>query len=151
MTITSKLLAVTMLAAGVVLFAAPVNAAPITASSSLRAALAAPVETVQWRRGLGWRGGWGPGIAAGVVAGAAVAASQPWGYGYGYDNAYNNYNLYTGYNDYAYTPGYQPSYGYETVGVGAGGSVAYCQQRFRSYNPATGTYMGYDGMRHSCP
>ena len=25
-----------------------------------------------------------------------------------------------------------------------------CQQ-FRTYNPASGTYMGYDGRRHSCP
>ncbi|WP_245328951.1 BA14K family protein [Bradyrhizobium centrolobii] len=24
-------------------------------------------------------------------------------------------------------------------------------QRFRTYNPASGTYMGYDGRRHSCP
>lgn len=28
---------------------------------------------------------------------------------------------------------------------------AYCSQRFRSYDPASGTYMGYDGVRHSCP
>jgi hypothetical protein len=153
---TSKFLAAAALAAGAASFAAPGNAAPIAASSSLRAAVASPVETVQWRRGWGSRRGWGPGIAAGVVAGAAIAASRPWGYGYGYDNydtynAYNSSNVYNGYNDYAYTPGYQPSYSYDTVGVGGGGSVAYCQQRFRSYDPASGTYMGYDGMRHSCP
>lgn len=29
--------------------------------------------------------------------------------------------------------------------------VAYCMQRFRSYNPATGTYTGYDGFQHPCP
>ena len=29
--------------------------------------------------------------------------------------------------------------------------VAYCTQRFRSYDPGTGTYMGYDGARHPCP
>jgi hypothetical protein len=28
---------------------------------------------------------------------------------------------------------------------------AYCSSRFRSYDPASGTYMGYDGKRHSCP
>jgi len=28
---------------------------------------------------------------------------------------------------------------------------AYCAQRFRSYDPASGTYMGYDGRRHPCP
>jgi hypothetical protein len=30
-------------------------------------------------------------------------------------------------------------------------AVAYCAQRFRTYNPASGTYMGSDGMRHPCP
>jgi hypothetical protein len=24
-------------------------------------------------------------------------------------------------------------------------------QRFRSYDPASGTYLGYDGQRHPCP
>lgn len=30
-------------------------------------------------------------------------------------------------------------------------SVATCQARFRSYDAATGTYLGYDGLRHRCP
>lgn len=30
-------------------------------------------------------------------------------------------------------------------------AVAYCMQRFRSYDPRTGTYLGYDGLRHPCP
>jgi hypothetical protein len=30
-------------------------------------------------------------------------------------------------------------------------AVAYCMQRFRSYDPASGTYLGYDGLRHPCP
>jgi hypothetical protein len=28
---------------------------------------------------------------------------------------------------------------------------AYCLQRFRSYDVASGTYLGFDGMRHPCP
>ncbi|MDD1534162.1 MULTISPECIES: BA14K family protein [unclassified Bradyrhizobium] len=28
---------------------------------------------------------------------------------------------------------------------------AYCSQRFRSYDPGSGTYLGYDGQRHPCP
>ena len=28
---------------------------------------------------------------------------------------------------------------------------AYCMRRFRSYDPGTGTYLGYDGVRHPCP
>ncbi len=27
----------------------------------------------------------------------------------------------------------------------------YCAQRYRSYNPASGTYLGFDGLRHPCP
>lgn len=29
--------------------------------------------------------------------------------------------------------------------------VAYCARKFRSYNPRTGTYTGYDGLQHPCP
>jgi hypothetical protein len=28
--------------------------------------------------------------------------------------------------------------------------VAYCEAHFRSYNPSTGMYLGYDGRYHSC-
>ena len=51
-----------------------------------------------------------------------------------------------GYGPYAYGPGpyvYGPGYG--------GSAVAYCMQRFRSYDPGSGTYLGYDGYRHPCP
>jgi hypothetical protein len=27
----------------------------------------------------------------------------------------------------------------------------YCAQRYKSYDPATGTYLGFDGQRHPCP
>jgi hypothetical protein len=61
------------------------------------------------------------------------------------------------YYDYGYDYGYYPyddeSYAYVAPGAVAedGDSVAYCQQRFRSYDPSTGTYLGYDGLRHPCP
>jgi hypothetical protein len=29
--------------------------------------------------------------------------------------------------------------------------VGYCTQRFRSYDPKSGTYLGNDGQRHPCP
>jgi hypothetical protein len=32
-------------------------------------------------------------------------------------------------------------------GMSSGGS---CEQRFKSFDPATGTYMGLDGARHPC-
>lgn len=33
----------------------------------------------------------------------------------------------------------------------AGNTVSYCMSRFKSYDPASGTYLGYDGLRHPCP
>jgi hypothetical protein len=41
-------------------------------------------------------------------------------------------------------------YNYNQTGYsdeGGGG----CAQRFHSYDPATGTYLGFDGQRHPCP
>ena len=32
-----------------------------------------------------------------------------------------------------------------------GDPIAYCMQRFRSYDPYSMTYLGYDGFRHPCP
>ena len=118
-------------------------------------AVAQPAEARGWRHhGFGWGAG---ALAAGVIGGAIVAGSSPyWGNGY-YDGGPG------------YAPGYAygPGYGYgpdETYGRAAaeddmgagpamadGGSVAYCEAHFRSYDRASGTYMGYDGMRHSCP
>jgi hypothetical protein len=30
-------------------------------------------------------------------------------------------------------------------------AVEYCMRRYRSYDPRSGTYLGYDGYRHPCP
>jgi hypothetical protein len=30
-------------------------------------------------------------------------------------------------------------------------STTSCASRFKSYDPASGTYLGYDGLRHPCP
>jgi BA14K-like protein len=37
---------------------------------------------------------------------------------------------------------------YAYMGAGANAS---CQQRYRSYDPASGTFLGFDGQRHPCP
>jgi hypothetical protein len=87
-----------------------------------------------WHGGGGWRGhrggGWGGagvGFAAGALLGGAIAAgSQPY-----------------------YGPG--PYYAPAPVYGGGGQDDAYCLSRFKSYDPASGTYLGYDGMRHPCP
>jgi hypothetical protein len=88
----------------------------------------------------GWRGrGYGPGygFAAGLAAGSAL--------GYGYGGYYDPY--YYG-DDYAYDDGYYVDAA--PVVVSGGVDPAYCAQRYRSYDPASGTYLGYDGLRHPC-
>jgi hypothetical protein len=34
---------------------------------------------------------------------------------------------------------------------GGGDPTGYCAQRYRSYDPQSGTYIGNDGLRHPCP
>ncbi|BBE71662.1 BA14K family protein [Oharaeibacter diazotrophicus] len=33
---------------------------------------------------------------------------------------------------------------------GSSGYVAYCSAKYRSFDPGSGTYLGYDGARHYC-
>jgi len=33
---------------------------------------------------------------------------------------------------------------------GYGGPQSYCARTYRSYDPGSGTYLGYDGLRHPC-
>jgi hypothetical protein len=47
---------------------------------------------------------------------------------------------------YAYGPSY-----YAAPDYAGDDAVAYCMSRFRSYDPRSGTYLGYDGLRHPCP
>jgi hypothetical protein len=154
MNLPSKTLAAALLAATSSWFAGSAGAAPMGAPLSLQDAAGPAVEMVQWRHGEGhhgWgggRGGWGgpAGFAAGAIIGGAVAASRPW-YGYDYDYA-------PGYSSYGYDPDYY-DYSYSAprgyVMAAPDQDVAYCMQRFRSYDPASGTYLGYDGLRHPCP
>lgn len=114
---------------------APVMAAPVTSPLMLRSAAVPSVETVQYRRGYGYGYGGaavGLGIAGALIGGAIIGATQPYGY-------------------YGYPPGYYgPAYVAPAPYIG-GDAVAYCVQRFRSYDPYSGTYLGYDGLRHPCP
>jgi hypothetical protein len=102
---------------------APVFAAPITSPLMLRSAVVPSVETVRYRRGYGYGGAAvGLGIAGALIGGAIIGATQPYG----------------------------PAYVAPAPYIG-GDAVAYCVQRFRSYDPYSGTYVGYDGLRHPCP
>ena len=96
-------------------------------------------------RGGGYRGGYyrGGGFIPGAVAGAVIGgaiASTAYPYGYGY------------YGAPAYYDDQYVDEGAVAVAPAPGGDdVAYCAQRFRSYDPASGTYLGSDGLRHPCP
>ena len=98
-----------------------------------------------------WNGGWGGGgfhphrhffpgaFAAGAVIGGALAANS---YAYYGDPYYYGSDYYA--DDTYYDAGPE-------VAVVQGGDASYCAQRYRSYDPASGTYLGYDGQRHPCP
>jgi len=95
-----------------------------------------------------WHRGFWPGAVAAGVAGAALAAatSPLWAPGYyDYYPGYTyGYPAYGGGPYYDYVPGAAPV---ATAGV----DVGWCEAHYRSYNPSTGTYLGFDGQYHSCP
>lgn len=64
------------------------------------------------------------GFAAGAILGGALA-SQPRYYDPGYR-------------------AYYPRRSYRRA-------VRWCMEHYRSYDPRSGTYLGYDGRRHACP
>lgn len=89
-----------------------------------------------WSGRRGWSGRHRHGFYPGFIGGAIIGSTLAWPYYY--DPYY--------YDDY--------DYGFDTAVVGAGPSaadVAYCSRRFKSYDPRSGTYLGYDGLRHPCP
>jgi hypothetical protein len=59
------------------------------------------------------------------------------------------------YATFAYAPRGYASFAYAPVHAGAlaypvSNHLAWCIGRFRSYDPATDTYIGYDGFAHPC-
>lgn len=110
------------------------SATPISNAFAVQNAAATNIQTVQYRRRgsardhRGRRGGSGAGVAAGVLGGLILGG------------------MLAGPRYYGYAPG--PSYG---TGYYRGDAVAYCMRRFKSYDPYSGTYLGYDGYRHPCP
>jgi hypothetical protein len=86
--------------------------------------------------------GFFPGVVAGALVGGALAA--------------DSYAYYGGPGYYA--PGYYGDQYYDDSAVvsvapapAGDDAVAYCMQTYGSYDPASGTYLGYDGLRHPCP
>ena len=125
------LTAAALVATSMAQFSGAARAAPIGEPLSVTKAIPTTIESVHWNGG-GW--GWGAPIVGGLIAGALIggALSAPY-YAPGY-----------------YYPG-PAYYGVPVYGPPPGDEIAYCMQRFRSYDPASGTYLGYDGYRHPCP
>ncbi|MEP9377511.1 BA14K family protein [Aquabacter sp. CN5-332] len=144
---------VTFLAAAAVVGVATASGAQAQALRPALPAVENGVTNVQWRGGYGYgpRPGWGPGyggyyrgggcgwggcnnnngaaVAAGVIGGmmlgaAAASAAQ----------ANRPPAVY-----YAPSPEPVPD-----------NWIAYCSAKYRSFDPRTGTYLGYDGLRHPC-
>ncbi len=107
-------------------YAAPINAASIGKTDTAKSQ-PTKVHYYGWGWGWGW-GGFAAGAAAGAILGGMLAA--PYYYAPG---------------PYYYAPG--PAY----YGGYYDDDVRYCMQRFRSYDPRSGTYLGRDGYRHPCP
>jgi hypothetical protein len=119
------LAAAVFLATGMTSLSCVASAAHVADALAIRNA--APTN-IQAAGGGGWGWGFGAGLVGGAIIGGALAAPY----------YYRPY----------YGPYYYPAPAY---GPGPGDPVAYCMQRFRSYDPSSGTYLGYDGLRHPCP
>jgi hypothetical protein len=100
-------------------------------------------------RGGGGGGGFIPGAVAGAVIGGAIA-SQGYGPGDYGSNAYYGGNPYY-YGSDGYDGGPDGGPVVQVAPGGGGDDVAYCMQTYRSYDPQSGTYLGFDGLRHPCP
>jgi BA14K-like protein len=116
-----------LLASSFPAFTGVASAAPLGEPLAIAKAAPNDSQTVQWRGG-----GWGAPVVGGLIAGAIVGGA-----------------IAAGAAPY-YGPGY---YGPPPVAYGPppGDAISYCMQQFKSYDPRSGTYLGYDGFRHPCP
>jgi hypothetical protein len=119
----------------------------------------------------GVRPGAGIGVRPGVgTGGGVVAGSGNWSGGTWHGGRHHHHHRHGGFwPGFAIGAGIGSAYGYygnnyyyddpyyydETVVAAAppvgDDAVAYCMRRYKSYDPASGTYLGYDGRRHPCP
>ena len=106
------------------------------------AALASPADAARRHKGARPQAvhsrvvpyGFGTGaMITGPLAGPRVGLP----FGHGYDRFDANF--------YTYTHGYLGNY------AAASRPDQYCARRFRSYDPASGTYLSRNGVRRSCP
>jgi hypothetical protein len=124
----TRIFGATIIAASAAWMPLPAISAPLQADAALSKATPAAAQTVQyWRRrgyyrGYGYRGYYNRGPSAGAVIGGLAAGAIIGG---------------------AIAAG--------QANAAAQQNAAYCAQRYRSYDPASGTYLNYDGNRYPCP
>ena len=92
---------------------------------------------------------------AGAYSGLHRRGVSSWRFG-SYGDWRQSYSPYWGWDVAASLLATTPAYDSYYYGVGYegpvdAGAVAYCVQRFRSYDLTSGTYLGPDGYRHPCP
>jgi hypothetical protein len=103
---------------------------------------------------IGGRRGVLPGVVIGAATGAIIASEgerRRGGYRYWRDGCYIQR---ADGSWVAVSPRYCDSRGEyygPPPGPASADAIAYCQSRFRSYDPVSQTYMGFDGLRHPCP
>ena len=74
----------------------------------------------------------GCGLAIGLGAGFVASSLAHNGYyGHGHGHGYYGYRRHAGW-------------------VGSNAWINYCFSKYKSFDPYTGTYLGYDGYRHYC-
>jgi hypothetical protein len=105
----------------------------------------------------------GPAAAQGTgPAPQARGFSQGYGYGYGYNDPYYRNDFWPGEvagdviggaigtaGAIATAP-FRAMSGNGSYAMAPNANASYCAQRYRSYDAASGTFMGYDGRRHPC-
>lgn len=142
----------------VALIAPGAQAQPLRPASLDLAAADSPITQVQWRGG---NGGYGRGYAPGYYArgpGYGPGYGPAYGPRYGYRNCgWGNCNNNNGAAVAAGVVGGLMLGAAAASAANAANSAprpgnwaAYCASRYRSFDPASGTYLGYDGLRHPC-
>lgn len=120
--------------------AAPATSAPLTIQPNLADSIPAATENVQFRRG-GFRGGYGRGYGRGY-------GYRGGGYGYGRRGFGGGGAVLGGLAAGAIIGG---AIAAGSANAAANNNASYCAQRYRSYDPASGTYLNNDGNRYPCP
>ena len=134
MRLASTLAAALLIGSASLIGSAPAMSAPLGVQTNLSSIVPSATENVQFRRYGYGRGGYGYGRR---------------GYGYGRRGYGGGGALIGGLAAGAIIGGAIAAG--SAANAASNNNVAYCSQRYRSYDPASGTYLNNDGNRYPCP